>query len=289
MRTAILTDTNSGITVAEGKAAGIYVLPMPVIIEEKSYLEGVDITNEQLYEAIRSDRDLSSSQPSPGDILAMWEKIKKDGYDEIVYIPMSSGLSGTCGNAAQLAREYDPGVYVVDNHRISVTLQESVYDAAALAGQGCSAAEIKKRLEDAAYLATIYLTVPSLKYLIKGGRITPAAAAIANIFNIKPILTIQGEKLDLFAKVRGIKQSEKRMIEALKDDIASRFSDVPPDRLIVATAGTFERDEDADRWRGLVQAAFPNSAVSYSPLPCSIACHVGIGATALGAVVTEER
>lgn len=289
MRTAILTDTNSGLTVEEGKAAGIYVLPMPVIIEEKSYLEGIDITNEQLYEAIRTDKELSSSQPSPGDILAMWDQILEDGYDEIVYIPMSSGLSSTCSNAMQLAQEYDSKVQVVDNHRISVTLRESVYDAMALADQGHSAAEIKKRLEDSAYLATIYLTVPSLKYLLKGGRITPAAAAIANIFNIKPILTIQGEKLDLFAKVRGIKQSEKRMIEALKADLASRFSDIPSRRLLVATAGTFEKKEDADRWRGLVQSAFPESKISYSPLPCSIACHVGMDATALGAVVTEER
>ena len=289
MRTAILTDTNSGLTVEEGKAAGIYVLPMPVIIEEKSYLEGIDITNEQLYEAIRTDKELSSSQPSPGDILAMWDQILEDGYDEIVYIPMSSGLSSTCSNAMQLAQEYDSKVQVVDNHRISVTLREYVYDAMALADQGHSAAEIKKRLEDSAYLATIYLTVPSLKYLLKGGRITPAAAAIANIFNIKPILTIQGEKLDLFAKVRGIKQSEKRMIEALKADLASRFSDIPSRRLLVATAGTFEKKEDADRWRGLVQSAFPESTVSYSPLPCSIACHVGMDATALGAVVTEER
>lgn len=289
MRTAILTDTNSGLTVEEGKAAGIYVLPMPVIIEEKSYLEGIDITNEQLYEAIRTDKELSSSQPSPGDILAMWDQILGDGYDEIVYIPMSSGLSSTCSNAMQLAQEYDSKVQVVDNHRISVTLRESVYDAMALADQGHSAAEIKKRLEDFAYLATIYLTVPSLKYLLKGGRITPAAAAIANIFNIKPILTIQGEKLDLFAKVRGIKQSEKRMIEALKADLASRFSNIPSRRLLVATAGTFEKKEDADRWRGLVQSAFPESKISYSPLPCSIACHVGMDATALGAVVTEER
>ena len=219
----------------------------------------------------------------------MWDQILEDGYDEIVYIPMSSGLSSTCSNAMQLAQEYDSKVQVVDNHRISVTLRESVYDAMALADQGHSAAEIKKRLEDSAYLATIYLTVPSLKYLLKGGRITPAAAAIANIFNIKPILTIQGEKLDLFAKVRGIKQSEKRMIEALKADLASRFSDIPSRRLLVATAGTFEKKEDADRWRGLVQSAFPESKISYSPLPCSIACHVGMDATALGAVVTEER
>lgn len=289
MRTAIMTDTNSGITVEEGKKAGIYVLPMPVIIEQKCYLEGVDITHRQLYDAMLSDKELSSSQPSPGDVMAMWDTILSEGYDEIVYIPMSSGLSGSCQNAILLAQEYDSKVLVVDNHRISVTLMESVYDAKCFADKGLSGEEIKKTLEESAYQASIYITVNSLKYLLKGGRITPSAAAIGSILNIKPVLTIQGEKLDLITKVRGIKQAERKMIEALKADIASRFSDIPAKRLRVATAGTFDKPEEAERWRNMVQEAFPESDVYYMPLSCSIACHVGVGAVGIGAIVIQER
>lgn len=223
MKTAILTDTNSGITVEAGRKSGIFVLPMPVIIEGKSYLEGVDITNRQLYDAMLADKEICSSQPSPGDVMEMWDSILEDDYDEIVYIPMSSGLSGSCHNAMSLSLEYDSKVHVVDNHRISVTLMESVFDAKALADQGLSGTEIKRSLEENAYQASIYITVDSLKYLKKSGRITASAAAIANIFNIRPVLTIQGEKLDLFAKVRGKKQSEKKMIDALRSDIQTRF------------------------------------------------------------------
>ena len=281
MKTAIVTDTNSGITVEEGRQSGIFVLPMPVIIEEHCYLEGVDITNEDLYQAMTADKNLSSSQPSPGDVMDLWNRVLESGYDEIVHIPMSSGLSGSCQTAKQLALDYDSKVQVVDNHRISVTLMESVYDAKFLADQGKSAVEIRKYLEETAYQASIFLTVNSLKYLKKSGRITSSAAAIANILNIKPLLTIQGEKLDLFAKVRGSRQSEKKLIEALKADIASRFLDVPSDRLQIATAGTFEKEEDAKRWVDLVQSAFPDHPVYYSPLSCSIACHVGINAAGL--------
>ena len=289
MKTAIVTDTNSGITVEEGRQSGIFVLPMPVIIEEHCYLEGVDITNEDLYQAMTADKNLSSSQPSPGDVMDLWNRVLESGYDEIVHIPMSSGLSGSCQTAKQLALDYDSKVQVVDNHRISVTLMESVYDAKFLADQGKSAVEIRKYLEETAYQASIFLTVNSLKYLKKSGRITSSAAAIANILNIKPLLTIQGEKLDLFAKVRGSRQSEKKLIEALKADIASRFLDVPSDRLQIATAGTFEKEEDAKRWVDLVQSAFPDHPVYHSPLSCSMACHVGINASGLGAIVTAKR
>lgn len=289
MKTAIVTDTNSGITVEEGRKTGIYVLPMPVIIEGKSYLEGVNITNEQLYQAMISDKDVSSSQPSPGDVIALWDDILNDGFDELVYIPMSSGLSGSCHNAAQLALDYDSKVWVVDNHRISVTLKESVLDAKTLADQGQSAKEIKEYLETTAYQSSIYVTVNSLKYLKKSGRITSPAAAVANILNIKPVLTIQGEKLDLFAKVRGTRQSEKKMIDALKADIAARFSGIPANRLRIGTAGTFEKKEDADRWLSLVQSAFPQTSVCYIPLSCSIACHVGINAAGMGVSVITAR
>lgn len=278
MKTAVVTDTNSGITVEAGKKLGIYVLPMPVIVEDNCYLEGEDITNAELYEAMKAHREVSSSQPSPGSILSLWDSVFQDGFDEIVYIPMSSGLSGSCENAMQLALDYNGKVFVVDNHRISVTLMESVYDAKRLADSGFSAKEIKARLELSAYDASIYITVNSLEYLKKSGRITASAAAIAGILNIKPVLTIQGDKLDLFAKVRGIKQSERKMIEALKQDIATRFADIPAERMRIAAAGTFEKEEEAEAWRSLVQSAFPHASVYYAPLSCSIACHVSAGA-----------
>ena len=287
-KVAIVTDSNSGITQADGKEMGVFVLPMPFYIDDELFFEEITLTQEEFYQKMESDADIKTSQPAPGDVMKLWDDILKE-YDEIVHIPMSSGLSGSCQTAKQLALDYDSKVQVVDNHRISVTLMESVYDAKFLADQGKSAVEIRKYLEETAYQASIFLTVNSLKYLKKSGRITSSAAAIANILNIKPLLTIQGEKLDLFAKVRGSRQSEKKLIEALKADIASRFLDVPSDRLQIATAGTFEKEEDAKRWVDLVQSAFPDHPVYYSPLSCSIACHVGINAAGLGAIVTAKR
>lgn len=288
MKTAISTDTNSGITAEEGKKAGIFVLPMPVIIDGNSYLEEVDITHGQLYEAMHKDKDISSSQPSPGAVTDLWDEIFQKGYDEIVHIPMSSELSGSCHNAMQLAQEYDSRVRVVDNHRISVTLMASVMEGKAMARQGYTALEIKEVLEHNAYEASIYLTVNSLKYLKKSGRITPSAAAIANVLNIKPVLTIQGGKLDAFAKVRGIKQCQRKMIEAIQEDIAHRFSQVPSHMLTIATAGTLEQEEEARQWTALVQSAFPETSIHYYPLSCSIACHLGIGALGIGVFKTPK-
>lgn len=282
MKTAILTDTNSGLTVEEGEKQGIYVLPMPVIIDDQCYLEGVDITNRQLYDALIQDRNVSSSQPSPGDVEELWEKAFRDGYEELVHIPMSSGLSGSCHSAMQQAKVYEGRVHVVDNHRISVTLRESVLEAKRLADRGQDAAGIKAYLEKTAFDSSIYVTVDSLKYLKKSGRITASAAAMANILGIKPVLSIQGEKLDLFAKVRGFRQSERKMIDALKNDVETRFSGIPWEKLRIGTAGTFESREEAEQWTDLVQEAFPESQVFYIPLSCSIACHVGVGAAGLG-------
>lgn len=289
MHTAILTDTNSGIRAEEGRQLGIFVLPMPVIIEEQSYLEGVDVTHEQLYAAMKQSKDISSSQPAPGFVTDMWESILNSGYDELLYIPMSSGLSGSCHNAVQLAKEYGPKVQVADNHRISFSLRESVLDAKYLAAQGFSAKEIKEKLEQNAYDCSIYITVNSLEYLKKSGRITPAAATIATVINLKPVLTIQGDKLDAFAKVRGIKHSQKKMIEALRADLETRFANIPPEHLQLATAGTFEHKEDAELWRSAVQEAFPQYPVYYTPLSCSIACHVGMNALGIGIAKIEGR
>ena len=278
MKIAIATDTNSSITQKQADEHGIHLLPMPVIIDGETYLEGLNINNAQLYNAMKEHRDISSSQPSPGQLTEFWENILKDGYDQIVYIPMSSGLSNSCHNAIQFSRDYDGKIQVVDNHRISLTQEASVLSALLLAQQGLKAEEIKNYLEERAYQASIYITVDSMEYLKKGGRVTPAAAAFASVLNLKPILTIQGDKLDTYAKARGMKQAEEKMIEAIKQDRLTRFADVPDHQLRIETAGTFENEEKSEQWRQLVQSAFPSIPVSYVDLPCSIACHVGINA-----------
>ena len=287
MKIAIATDTNSGITAMEGEKLGVFVLAMPVNLEETIHYEGIDITSEQLYDAMRQHRDVSTSQPSPGQLMELWDGILAKGYDEIVYIPMSSGLSGSCQSAALFAQDYDGRVQVVDNHRISVTQKESVNSALRLVEQGYDAGQIRDFLEKHAYDASIYITVDSMEYLKKGGRVTPAAATLATVLNLKPVLTIQGDKLDAFAKVRGMKLAESKMIEAIHQDRAERFKDVPESRLLIETAGTLENGELAEHWRQQVQAEFPFAKVSYANLPCSIACHLGMNSVAT-VIMTEE-
>ena len=287
MKIAIATDTNSGITAMEGEKLGVFVLAMPVNLEETIHYESIDITSEQLYDAMRQHRDVSTSQPSPGQLMELWDGILAKGYDEIVYIPMSSGLSGSCQSAALFAQDYDGRVQVVDNHRISVTQKESVISALRLVEQGYDAGQIRDFLEKHAYDASIYITVDSMEYLKKGGRVTPAAATLATVLNLKPVLTIQGDKLDAFAKVRGMKLAESKMIEAIHQDRAERFKDVPESRLLIETAGTLENGELAEHWRQQVQAEFPFAKVSYANLPCSIACHLGMNSVA-AVIMTEE-
>lgn len=287
MKIAIATDTNSGITAMEGEKLGVFVLAMPVNLEETIHYEGIDITSEQLYDAMRQHRDVSTSQPSPGQLMELWDGILAKGYDEIVYIPMSSGLSGSCQSAALFAQDYGGRVQVVDNHRISVTQKESVISALRLVEQGYDAGQIRDFLEKHAYDASIYITVDSMEYLKKGGRVTPAAATLATVLNLKPVLTIQGDKLDAFAKVRGMKLAESKMIEAIHQDRAERFKDVPESRLLIETAGTLENGELAEHWRQQVQAEFPFAKVSYANLPCSIACHLGMNSVAT-VIMTEE-
>lgn len=287
MKIAIATDTNSGITAMEGEKLGVFVLAMPVNLEETIHYEGIDITSERLYDAMRQHRDVSTSQPSPGQLMELWDGILAKGYDEIVYIPMSSGLSGSCQSAALFAQDYDGRVQVVDNHRISVTQKESVISALRLVEQGYDAGQIRDFLEKHAYDASIYITVDSMEYLKKGGRVTPAAATLATVLNLKPVLTLQGDKLDAFAKVRGMKLAESKMIEAIHQDRAERFKDVPESRLLIETAGTLENEELAESWRQQVQAEFPFAKVSYANLPCSIACHLGMNSVA-AVIMTEE-
>ena len=283
---AVVTDSNSGITQEEAQKMGIHVLPMPFTIDGNEYFEGINLTQEEFYEKLKGDADIATSQPSPHAILKLWDELLKE-YDEIVQIPMSSGLSGSCQSAALFAQDYDGRVQVVDNHRISVTQKESVISALRLVEQGYEAGQIRDFLEKHAYDASIYITVDSMEYLKKGGRVTPAAATLATVLNLKPVLTIQGDKLDAFAKVRGMKLAESKMIEAIHQDRAERFKDVPESRLLIETAGTLENGELAEHWRQQVQAEFPFAKVSYANLPCSIACHLGMNSVAT-VIMTEE-
>ena len=224
MKTAVITDSNSGITKEEARKLGLFLMPMPVIIDGEVYYEGENLTEAEFFEALKDGRDVTTSQPSPGEVLDLWDRVLAQGYDEIVYIPMSSGLSESCSTAKNLAEDYEGKVYVVDNHRVSVTQKSSAMDALAMLEKGITAAEIQKKLNDSAYESSIYVAVDTLEFLKKGGRVTAAGAALGSMFNIKPILSIQGDKLDAFAKVRGMKKCETKMLEAIADDIRERFS-----------------------------------------------------------------
>lgn len=280
---AIVTDSNSGISQAEAKELGIYVIPMPFLVDGKLYFEDVDMNKEQFYHFLENDADLSTSQPSPGDVMDPWDKLLKE-YDEIVHIPMSSGLSASCSTAMGLARDYDGKVQVVDNQRISVTMQQSVMDAKHLVAAGKSAAQIKEILEKEALESSIYLMVDTLKYLKKGGRITPSAALLGSALNLKPILQIQGDKLDAYKKVRGVKAAKKNMLEAMKKDVEGRFSDyVTKGQLKLHVAYTTD-EETARQWKEEVQSVFPDIAISrMDPLSFSVTCHTGPGVLAIAA------
>ena len=278
-KVAIVTDSNSGITQARAKEMGITVLPMPFYINEELFFEDITLTQEKFYERLQEDADISTSQPSPGDVLDLWNGLLEE-YDELVHIPMSSGLSSSCETAASLAEDFDGKVCVVNNQRISVTQEQSVVDAMALRDVGKSAAEIKEVLEAEKFESTIYITVDTLKYLKKGGRITPAAAALGTVLNLKPVLQIQGEKLDAFAKVRGWKAAKKTMLNAIEADLKGRFVNLQPKDLVLGLAYT-GNEEEAAQWRGEVHERFPEFEIMAAPLSLSVACHIGQGALAV--------
>ena len=279
-KVAIVTDSNSGITQERGKELGIFVLPMPFFIDGDLYLEDITLSQSEFYEKLGADSDISTSQPSPGEVMDLWDKVLEE-YDELVCIPMSSGLSSTCATAITLAAEYDGRVQVVDNQRISVTQEQSVLDAMNLREEGKSAAEIKEILEKEKLQASIYITVDTLKYLKKGGRITPAAAAIGTVLNLKPVLQIQGEKLDAYAKVRGKKQAKRVMMKAMQEDWDTRFKKyVESGEMCLQIAYTGNKEE-AEEFKKEVQDAFPGFEIRMDPLSLSVACHIGHGALAV--------
>lgn len=285
-KVAIVTDSNSGITQAQAKKLGIHVVPMPFYINGELYYEDISLTQAEFYEKLAEEAEISTSQPSPGDVIDLWEKLLKS-HDELVYIPMSSGLSSSCETAMMLSQEFDGKVQVVNNKRISVTLWQSVMDAMEMAVVGMNAVEIKRRLEETAMDSSIYITVENLRYLKKGGRITPAAAALGTVLNLKPVLTIQGEKLDAHAKVRGMKLARKTMIDAIRHDLDTRFAELYHKgemRIEIAYSGVDM--ELAKDWQKQLSVAFPGHTFDMAPLSLSVSCHIGPGA--LGVACTRK-
>ncbi len=279
MKTAIITDSNSGIFPAEGEKLGIFVLPMPVILDGKEYFEGVDLTHQEFYTRLKEDADASTSQPAPGDVLAMWEKVLDLGYDQIVHIPMSSGLSASCVTAKGLAGEFKGRVQVVDNHRVSVTQHDSVLDAKGLADKGLTAEEIRKELERVGMDSVIFLGVDTLKFFKKNGRCTATTAALGTVLNIKPLLRCDGERFDAVAKVRGVVNCKKKLLECAKEAADALAGDGP---LSVGVAGSFAQKEDEEEWISQVKEVFPGESVHYEPLSFSVTCHTGPEAFGMG-------
>ena len=276
---AVVTDSNSGITQKQAQEMGLYVLPMPFMINNETYFEDITLSQAEFYERLASGADVVTSQPSPDSVMKLWDELLQT-YDEIVHIPMSSGLSGSCQSALMLAADYEGRVQVVNNQRISVTQRQSALDAMELADKGMDAAQIKQFLEDDKFNSSIYIMLDTLYYLKKGGRITPAAAALGTILRLKPVLQIQGDKLDAFAKARTVSQGKSIMINAVRNDMEKRFGGVNKDNIWLQIAYTYDLDA-AKQLRDEVAAQFPGFAIHMDPLSLSIACHIGPGSLAV--------
>lgn len=275
----IMTDSNSGITQEEAKELGVVVLPMPFYFDEEMFYEDIDLTQEQFYDRLLTGQSVKTSMPLVGDVTDAWDKAL-ESCDEIVYIPMSSGLSSSCETAYMLSQDYDGKVQVVNNQRISVTMRQSVLDALYLKEKGWSAEQIKDKLEEQKFESSIYIMVDTLEYLKKGGRITPAAAALGTILKLKPVLQIQGEKLDAFAKARTVKQAKQIMIDSVKNDLENRFHDPNAEEMCLEIAYTKDI-EAAIAFKEEVLSVWPGKEIVVNPLSLSVSCHIGPGALAL--------
>ncbi len=283
-KVAIVTDSNSGIFTERGKELGITVIRMPFFLDGKQYYENEDLNAKEFFEKMNKEAhiDFSTSMPPVGEIFTIWSDLLKEN-DEIVYIPMSSGLSSSCETASQIALEFNGKVQVVNNQRISASQEQSILDALTLRNQGKDAKEIKERLEEEKFNSSIYITVDTLDYLKKGGRITSSAALLAGLLKIKPVLQIQGEKLDSFAKARGMKAAKKAMMKAVKEDLETRFKEFDQKqemRLLVAYS--YQEQEKIDAWLKEVQEAFPGYEICHQQLSLSISCHIGPGGLGIG-------
>lgn len=278
-KVAVVTDSNSGITQDQAKEYGVYVIPMPFFINGETFHEGIDLSHEQFYKMLEENAEISTSMPSVADVTDFWDNLLKE-YDELVYIPMSSGLSSSCETAMIMAQDYDEKVQVVNNQRISVTQKQTVLDAVEMVRRGKNAAQIKEYLEDTKFESSIYIMLDTLYYLKKGGRITPAAAALGTLLKLKPVLQIQGEKLDAFAKARTVKQAKTIMIDAMAKDFKERFDteDGAGMHLFVAYTKDYE---PAIEFRDILQERYPQLTIEIAQLALSISCHIGPGSLAV--------
>lgn len=279
-KVAVITDSNSGITQKQAEELGIKVIPMPFFINGEVFYEDINLSQEQFYAKLEEGADISTSQPSIGDILDLWDKTLKE-YDEIVHIPMSSGLSGSCETAMMLANDYEGKVFVVDNQRISVTQRMSVLEAIDMADEGMSGKEIKEYLESTKLESSIYITLDTLKYLKKGGRITPAAAALGTFLKLKPVLQIQGEKLDAYAKARTLKQAKTIMIDAITNDFVTRFKDTKDAETMNIAVAYSGDSKECEIFREELKNLFPTHDIVMEPLSLSVSCHIGPGSVAV--------
>ena len=279
-KVAIVTDSNSGITQDLARDLGVSVIPMPFYINEKLYLEGITLSQKEFYERLKNEESISTSQPGPADVCGLWNTLL-ESYDQIVHIPMSSGLSASCDTASGLAREYDGKVQVVDNQRISVTQKQSVLDALTLRDAGRDALQIRQVLEEQKSDSSIYITLETLKYLKKGGRITPAAAAIGTVLNLKPVLQIQGDKMDAYSKTRGKKQAKRVMVKAMQNDWENRFAEYVKRGEMCLQSAYAGNEEEALEFKKELEEAFPGQEIVLDPLSLSVACHIGYGAVAV--------
>ncbi|MCR5144173.1 MAG: DegV family protein [Lachnospiraceae bacterium] len=278
-KVAIMTDSNCGITQAESNDLGVYVLPMPFYFDEKLYYEDIDLSQDDFYEKLANSNEITTSMPLVGDLIDKWEELLEE-YDEILYIPMSSGLSSSCETAYMLSQDYDGKVVVVDAQRISVTMKLSVLEAKKLAEQGKSAAEIKELIEASKMDSFIYITVDTLEYLKKGGRLTPAVAAIGSLLKIKPVLQIRGEKLDKFAMARTTKQAKQTMLDAIEKNINEDLNDPTGENTVISIAHT-NNLEAANEFKQEVLNRWPDREVWVDPLSLSVSCHIGPGSLAV--------
>lgn len=287
-KTIIVTDSNSGITQEESKKLGIFVIPMPFTIDGKEFLEDISISQSEFFDYLEKDADVKTSQPSEYYLEELWEKLLKD-YESIVYIPMTSGLSGTCENAMRYAQKFNGRVVVVDNLRISVPQKISVFQAIKMADAGKSAEEIKEYLEKTKDKFSVYITLATLKYLKKGGRITPAAAALGSLLKIKPILFTRGQSFDKFAVTLSFAQAKKKMIAKIKSELETEFkTEFEQGKMALLVAYSKIKDE-AEKFKAEIEQEFPNMKVMYvDPLSLSIACHTGAGALGIGTCLVEN-
>lgn len=279
-RVAVITDSNSGITQEQARELGVFVLPMPFTIDNTDYLEGINLSQDEFYEMLKGNHNIFTSQPSPESVISLWDDVLKE-YDEIVHIPMSSGLSSSYQTARMLSEDYDGKVFVVNNQRISVTMRQSVLDALKLVSEGLTASEIGQKLEEDKFNSSIYIMVDTLEYLKKGGRLTPAAALIGQLLKIKPVLQIQGEKLDAFAKVRTLSMAKQTMLAQMEKDIVNRFGGTPTGKGVHLQVAHTDNYENAEIFKNEIHERFPDADIYVDCLSLSVSCHIGPGSLAI--------